>query len=276
MNQSWIPRHSGPLLWTMCLALIAPASAAVRAEEGTVAERPQKLRIVIFGAHCDDPESGAGGLMALLSQAGHDVIAAYGTCFRGGRKFFGQPEAIVRQREAEAACRILGATPKFFPYAHEKLVADEATVKAVAAWLDEVKPDIVVTHWPFDTHPNHHAVSSLVWQCYQRPAGWNLYFFEVMTGRQTLGFHPDLYLDIGPVVATKKGACFCHKSQQPEGFWAVHEEMHQRRGAECGVRFAEAYVLLEPKPGRPRLPVPFLPQRPTGGGPLTPRRAEGR
>ena len=90
------------------------------------------------------------------------------------------------------------------------------TLKAVSAWLDEVKPDIVVTHWPLDTHPNHHAVSSLVWQCYKRKGGWNLYFFEVMTDQQTVAFEPDLYLDIGPVREVKKRALDEHRSQEPE------------------------------------------------------------
>jgi LmbE family N-acetylglucosaminyl deacetylase len=218
----------------------------------------EKLRVVVFGGHPDDPESGCGGLIALLAQAGHDVKVAYGTCFRGDRKIGGEPEAMVRRREATAACKVLGATPKFFDYAHESLQGDQATVEVVSTWLDEVRPDIVVTHWPLDTHPNHHVVSSLVWQCYRRQGGWNLYFFEVMTGEQTLGFHPDLYLDIGTVHRLKKTACFCHASQQPESFWAVHEAIHQRRGGECGVESAEAYTLLEAKPGGALLPLKFL------------------
>jgi N-acetylglucosamine malate deacetylase 1 len=217
-----------------------------------------KLRVVVFGAHPDDPESGCGGLIALLAQAGHDVRVAYATCFRGDRKIGGEPEAIVRQREATAACKVLGANPKFFEFAHEKLEADQATIAVISAWLDEVKPDIVVTHWPFDTHPNHHVVSSLVWQCYLRKGGWNLYFFEVMTGEQTLGFHPELYLDIGPVHTLKKKACYRHASQQPDEFWAVHESMHRKRGAESGVGYAEAYTLLEAKAGRAILPLNFL------------------
>ena len=118
----------------------------------------------MFGGHSDDPESGAGGLIATLTRLGHEVICAYGTTFRSDRRFFGKPEGEVRRSEATAACKVLGATPKFFPYAHEKLIGDAATLKEVSAWLDEVKPDIVVTHWPLDTHPNHHTVSSLVWQ----------------------------------------------------------------------------------------------------------------
>ena len=152
--------------------------------------------------------------------------------------------------------------PKFFPYAHEKLVADEATLRAVSSWLDAVKPDIVVTHWPLDTHPNHHVVSSLVWQCYRREGGWNLYFFEVMTDQQTLAFRPELYLDIGLVREVKKQSLDQHKSQEPAEIWRAHERMHRRRGAECGVESAEAYSLVEAKAGCPLLPVTFLGRRP--------------
>jgi LmbE family N-acetylglucosaminyl deacetylase len=193
----------------------------------------------------------------LLTGQGHDVVLAYGTTFRGNRKFFDRPEGDVRREEATAACKLLGATPRFFPYAHEHLVADEPTLKAVSQWLDEVKPDIVVTHWPLDTHENHHAVSSLVWQSYKRRGGWSLYFFEVMTDRQTIAFRPELYLDIGPVRAVKRQSLNEHKSQKPEAIWEAHEKMHRRRGAECGVGFAEAYSLVEAKEGCSLLPVTF-------------------
>src|SRR4051794_27019101 len=79
-------------------------------------EPAQRLRVVVFGGHPDDPESGAGGLIATLARQGHEVICAYGTAFRGGRRFFDRPEAEVRRAEATAACNTLGAKPKFFPY----------------------------------------------------------------------------------------------------------------------------------------------------------------
>lgn len=204
------------------------------------------------------PKADAGGLIAQLTKTGHEVIVAYATCFRGDRKFFNEPEGTVRRREATAACKVLGATPHFFDYAHEKLTADAATLEAVAGWLKQVQPDIVVTHWPVDTHPNHHVTSSLVWQTYLRDKSWSLYFFEVMTDQQTLRLKPELFLDIADVRDLKKDACFSHKSQEPEKFWAVHEDMHRRRGEESGVRYAEAYVLSEAVPGRALLPVSFL------------------
>jgi LmbE family N-acetylglucosaminyl deacetylase len=243
---------------SLTLAVALATFVAPRAAGGEPLGPDKRLEVIVFGGHPDDPESGAGGLVATLTKQGHKVICAYGTAFRGVRRFYDRPEAEVRREEATAACKVLGATPKFFPYAHEKLEADQDTLKAVSAWLDEMKPDVVITHWPLDTHPNHHAVSSLVWQCYKRQGGWNLYFFEVMTGQQTVAFEPDLYLDIGPVREIKKQALDEHRSQAPADIWLAHEKMHRRRGAECGVEFAEAYKLVEAKTGCSLLPVTFL------------------
>jgi LmbE family N-acetylglucosaminyl deacetylase len=243
--------------WLGALAVILSSLSLPGAGAQDPAQTAKKLKVVVFGGHPDDPESGAGGLVATLTAMGHEVILAYATAFRSDRKFFGRPEAEVRRAEATAACSVLGAIPKFFPYAHEKLVADATTAQAVGTWFAEVKPDIVVTHWPLDTHPNHHAISSLVWQCYQRTGGWNLYFFEVMTDQQTIAFKPELYLDIKTVRDIKRRALDEHKSQDPAEIWTAHERMHRRRGAESGTEYAEAYSLVEAKKGCALLPVQF-------------------
>jgi LmbE family N-acetylglucosaminyl deacetylase len=222
----------------------------------------KKLRVVVFGAHPDDPESGCGGLIARLTKDGHEVIVAYATCYRGNRKIGKEPEARVRRREAAAACQVLGAKTHFFDYAHEKLFADKTTLEAVSAWLKKVRPDIVVTHWPLDTHDNHHVTSSLVWQCYLLDRRWGLYFFEVMTDQQSLNFRPDLYLDIGGVRAVKLKGLDCHQSQKPDAIWEVHDRMHRRRGREAGIKYAEAYVRAEGGEQRPKLPLPFCKRQP--------------
>jgi LmbE family N-acetylglucosaminyl deacetylase len=261
MKRLLIAGRPGWFSFLLTVALIALAWQPASGAEAAKTSQPRKLRVVVMGAHCDDPESGAGGLIVSLTRAGHEVIVAYTVCFRDGRKCFGRPEAEVRCEEARAACKIMGATAKFFPYDAATFVADQAAINAVATWLDEVKPDIVVAHWPLDTHPNHHVTSSLVWQCYRKQGGWNLYFFEVETGLQSLAFHPELYLDVGAVRAAKEQACFCHKSQEPIVFWRIHDQMHRDRGRKCGVQYAEAYTLVEAKPNCPLLPVQFLSKR---------------
>ncbi len=120
----------------------------------------------------------------MLTQQGHEVIAAYATAYTD---------------EANASCKRVGIMPKLFDFDPKKMYADEPTLRVVSAWLDEVKPDIVVTHWPLDSHPHHHVLSSLVWQCYRQKGGWNLYFYEVDTDRESIAFRPERYLDITPV-----------------------------------------------------------------------------
>jgi LmbE family N-acetylglucosaminyl deacetylase len=246
------------LTFVTSLVLIAVSLPGQAEHEPARSTEEKKLRVVIVGAHPDDPESGCGGLIALLAQQGHEVVVGYLTCFRGDRKVGQEPEALVRKREATAACQVLGAKLHFFDYAHEKLYADEATVATVAAWLQTVRPDVVITHWPLDTHPNHHVTSSLVWQCYLRESRWGLYFFEVMTDRQSLGFQPDLYLDIASVRDLKRRALDCHQSQKPGDIWEVHEAMHRRRGAEAGIPSAECFIRADSTRERPKLPLRFL------------------
>ncbi len=228
----------------------------------------RKLRVVFFTAHPDDPMWGAAGLMALLSRDGHEVISAYGTCFRADRRVGQEPEAAVRRREAVASCKVVGAVPKFFDYSHDDFVAGGDVLKTVSSWLREVKPDVVVTHWPMDTHPNHHAAASIVWQCYAARGGWNLYWFELLGSRQSVGFRPDLYLDIESVRSAKKDALDCHEgslqaisSPVPGEPWRKSDEAHRKRGDECGVAHAEAYALLEAKDGCPLLPLRFRRRR---------------
>jgi hypothetical protein len=102
------------------------------------------------------------------------------------------------------------------------------------------------------------VTSSLAWQCHLRDKTWSLYFFEVMTDQQTLGFRPTLYLNVGEVRDLKRRALDCHQSQKPDSIWEVHDKMHRRRGTECGVQYAEAYIQASPLKAGPELPLPFL------------------
>lgn len=253
----YVPRRILVFRCTGCLI----AAAALAAFCDSARPDSMSLRVAVLGAHPDDPESGAGGLIAMLTNAGYHVDIGYMVCYRQGRTYFGRPEAEVRREEATAACAILGATPKFFDYSAENLPVNATTVAAVSTWLNAVDPDIVVAHWPQDTHPDHVAAGEIARQCYANQGtsgGWNLYQFEVNTGLQTLGFTPNLYLDIGDVRSTKQQAVYCHTSQDPALIWQQDVQMQRNRGAECGVQYAEAYSLLEARPGCALLPVQFI------------------
>ena len=107
------------------------------------------------------------------------------------------------------------------------------------------KPDLVLTHWPIDTHMDHQVASILTIRACMAAKNTPLYFFEVDAGSQTRGFAPNTYVDISDVVEKKKTALFAHKSQDGEGIWREHHEiMAAWRGREVGVKAAEAFVHL--------------------------------
>jgi len=205
----------------------------------------KQQKLIVFGAHPDDPESGCGGLIANAVAAGHAVHCLYGTTFRAWREYDGRPEREVRSNEAIAACRVLGATWEFFEYEHEHIDVSIANRQHVAEVIAAQAPDIVVAHWPIDTHPDHRAVGVLALDAYLAHQSYAFYFLEVMTGRQSLRFSPTHYVDISAVAEKKRAAIMCHVSQEPEAIWADHEIMHRFRGRECAVERAEAYVRVD-------------------------------
>jgi len=205
---------------------------------------PEKLSVVCIGGHPDDPESGCGGTLARYATAGHTVTIVYLT--RGERGIEGKSldeAARIRTAESEAACRILGATPRFFGQIDGATELTHAHVDAMTKLVAALKPDLILTHWPIDTHMDHQVASLLAIRAWMSVKSADLFFFEVNAGSQTEGFKADAYVDISAVVEQKKRALFAHVSQDGEGIWREHHEiMAAWRGREYGVKAAEGFV----------------------------------
>jgi LmbE family N-acetylglucosaminyl deacetylase len=208
-------------------------------------EKAPKRKVIVVGGHPDDPESGCGGTMARYAALGHEVVALYLT--RGEAGIPGTPHAEaarIRTREAEEACKILGAArPVFAGQVDGAAEVSPTRYDDFRKLIDAVAPDIVFTHWPIDTHPDHRAASLLAYGAWQASGRkFALYYYEVLTGEQTQNFLPDHYVDISDTEAKKRAACYAHRSQDPDGFYSHHDQMNRFRGLECGARFAEAFV----------------------------------
>jgi N-acetylglucosamine malate deacetylase 1 len=218
---------------------------------------PGSLHIVCVGGHPDDPESGCGGTLAAYAAKGHRVTIVYLT--RGERGIAGKSldeAAAIRTAEAQAACRVLGATPVFAGQIDGATEVTAARTAEMRTLVDAASPDVVFTHWPIDTHPDHEAASLLTlraWLAANRR--FPLYLFEVNTGSQTLGFSPAQYVDVTATREKKKAALFAHKSQDGERIYREHHEvMENFRGRESRVPAAEAFVVLASARGAQRLP----------------------
>ncbi len=232
---------AAPLAAGTALGFGTPAASV--AGEGDLALK--KRKILVVGAHPDDPETGCGGLMALAAAAGHEVVSVYLTRGEAGCRGKSHEEsAAIRMAEAREACALLGARPVFLSQVDGSSEVNRERYQEVNHLIKAENPDLLVTHWPIDSHRDHRVCSILVYDAWQsldpKPA---LAYFEVMSGHQSQNFNPTHYVDISRVLELKHKACFAHRSQNIEGTYDNdHGKMEVFRGMESGFRFAEGYV----------------------------------
>ena len=214
------------------------------------AKAASKKKVICFGGHPDDPESGCGGTLAKLAARGHDVTIIYLTTGEAGIDGKSHNEAAaIRKQEAISACAILKTKHIFVGQIDGDTVMDNTWLQKVQKIIADEKPDLVFTHWPVDSHKDHQIASLLMIQTWVRSGKkFPLYFFEVCTGEQTMIFRPTDYVDITDTQEQKRQAVYCHKSQDPPGIYACgHTAMEDFRGRELGVKVAEAFIYMTGK-----------------------------
>lgn len=244
------------------LSAMALGGAAIAPIAGTASENTainpadRKLNIVCVGGHPGDPEFGCGGTMAKYSDAGHKVTFLYLTKGEASdpKKTYAEMAAL-RIKEAETACKILNATPKFAGQIDGNTVLDKSQNEKIAGLIMAEKPDIVFTQWPVDGHPDHQVTGLLALTAWVRSnRRFHLYFYEVNTGSETMGFTPTDYVDITNVHEKKKAAMFAHQTQNPVNTYNDYfKPLEEFRGLESGVKVAEAFIHFKAEGDRTKI-----------------------
>jgi LmbE family N-acetylglucosaminyl deacetylase len=244
-------RHSSLGLGSLALAPFISSKKEIHSSGDYQPDK--KLHIICLGAHPGDPEFGCGGTMAKYSQAGHSVTFLYLTRGEAGDPTKSYAEsAALRTKEAETACKLLNVKPMFAGQVDGNTelnkVKNEETTKLI---LSE-KPDLVFTQWPVDAHPDHQVTGMLTLTAWIKSGRqFQLYFYEVNTGIETMGFTPTDYVDITGVRELKKSAMYAHKSQDPDGTYNNYfKPLEEFRGLEAGVKAAEGFIHFKDKADR--------------------------
>jgi N-acetylglucosamine malate deacetylase 1 len=241
MSTNLSRRHFLPGLGATVGLPLLNAMRPLRAAEPAL-DAPRKLRVVVTGGHPGDPEYGCGGTIARYTDQGHEVVLLY--LNRGDpAETPSRPASDVRTKEAEQACEILKARPVFAGQIDAHAIVDGEHYGQFRRLLEAEKPDAVLTHWPIDNHPDHRAMSMLVYDAWLRLGRkFALYYYEVSNGEDTMQFAPTHYVDISKTEPRKRLACYAHASQAPDRFYALQETVTRMRGIESGHKQAEAYV----------------------------------
>ena len=229
---------------TLASTSLLSMQALAQASSGKLS-KPKKA--LVIGAHPDDPETGCGGTMMVLKQAGYEVVAVYMT--KGEAGIVGkshEESSAIRVEEAKRACEVLGVRPVFMTQIDGNAEVNKERYVEMREVIAGEEPDVVFTHWPIDSHPDHRVCSLLVYDAWRRLGyHFELYYFEVMSGTQTTLFQPTDYVDISQVADKKLEACLCHASQDMKPlFDDWHGPMEQFRGLEFRCHRAEAFIHL--------------------------------
>jgi LmbE family N-acetylglucosaminyl deacetylase len=193
------------------------------------------LRLLILGAHPDDAEYHAGGLATIYRQLGHVVRMVSLTNGQAGH--FERPPASLaemRRQEAAAAGRVIGAEYLTWDIPDGELTADVATRRRVVREIRQFRPDLVLTHRPYDYHPDHRAAGQLVQDATYLVTVPNVerdvpalrrdpvvaYMADLFTRPCPLA--PDAVLDVSGQAETIVAMLACHRSQVFE--WLAYEE----------------------------------------------------
>src|SRR6187431_423211 len=134
--------------------------AVGHAAQGQSAARP--LRVIAFGAHPDDAELKFAGTGTLFAAQGHKVkLVALTNGDVGHFSQAGGPLAQRRKAEVEACHAKIGVATDVLDIHDGELMPDLETRKKVAGLIREWQADIVLSHRPWDYHPDHRAVGKL-------------------------------------------------------------------------------------------------------------------
>lgn len=122
-----------------------------------------KFRIIIFGAHPDDAEYKAGGTATKWAKAGHHVkLVSVTNGDIGHWRMAGGPLAQRRTAEVKACAKQLGVTAEVLDIHDGELLPTLENRQKITRLIRDWKADIVISHRPWDYHPDHRYVGVLV------------------------------------------------------------------------------------------------------------------
>ena len=196
------------------------------------------MKILAIGAHPDDIEIFMFGILCHFKNKGDSVNLLIATDGSLGGK--GNKENLKNKRKNEAVLglKYLGK-PLFLEIQDGMLGAKENHYFLIKKSVQNVNPDLIITHSSNDYHSDHRNLSKLVQNIASHYVP--ILYCDTMMG---INFLPNYFVDVTKFMNDKINSISCHKTQKPKRFINLVKLMNEYRSAQCNApkgNYAEAY-----------------------------------
>jgi LmbE family N-acetylglucosaminyl deacetylase len=211
------------------------------------------MRIIVIGAHPDDCEYYAAGTAVKWVTAGHQVKFVSVTSGDAGHQSLrGEELARIRRAETERADAILGVECEILEN-HDGLLTPEIRIREdLSRIIRRWEADMVISHRPWDYHPDHRATGVLVQDtaylvlvpgiCPDTPSLKQnpVYLYLQDTFQTPVPFRPDVIVPIDDVWERKVAALHEMTSQMYEWLpWSMNSIDKVPRGEKERIRWLD-------------------------------------
>lgn len=206
---------------------------------GLLAGRSE-LSVLCIGAHSDDIEIGAGGLLLTLADAPIALDVHWCVLSAAGQR--------ADEARASAADFLLGAAGRTIEIADFEDGLFPCQSREIKAWLAGVRarvtPDVVVVHAADDAHQDHRELNGLAWNLFRDHL---ILEYEIPKWDGDLGKRNCYAPLTAKIMARKLELLARHFASQQEKDWfdeATFRGLARLRGLECRApdHYAEAFT----------------------------------
>ncbi|PQO39303.1 GlcNAc-PI de-N-acetylase [Blastopirellula marina] len=207
-----------------------PALVHAQTTSDTEADTGKKLRIICFGAHPDDAEYKSGGCAIKWAQQGHLVkLVSVTNGDIGHWQMSGGELAQRRAAESAEVARRIGVVSEVLDIHDGELMPTLENRRKITRLIRDWKADIVISHRPWDYHPDHRNVGVLVqdaafmvmvpYFCPDTPAlkANPVFLYSSDRFQKPYPFRPDVAVSLDDVFEQKVDALMALESQIFEG-----------------------------------------------------------
>ncbi len=189
------------------------------------------MKILAIGAHPDDIELYAGGVLLRLIAEGHEVRTV--VCTSGELR-----GKEIREREQRKAWEFMGVKKGMFLYFSDgHLGHDNLLISRLDSIVKKFKPDVVFSHSDHDHHQDHIAVAKCVRSVNRT---WQFNWITYCSYDLRNSFQPNFFVNVDDYYFKKRKLLSIFESQKDMWYFREDVSISRSLGTNVG-KYAEPF-----------------------------------